>query len=315
MLGDEDRPKWLEVHDDIYPPGDKYAPSRRPNQCSGPRRPGKPCGRHNFCCWCHERRARSEAIKAAMIHIGQPNIHRISIPLDFAGIHPMHARNALRLVSRVLRRHNFTRISLWLHPFNENPFDGIRSHIEGIVSGLDADPDILDPTRPGGLGLTLKRMREEAGDSAKPIKIHSEQLHPHSRKHVDDLVRHGIECGRPSWPVRRIHAGLYQDKRKQTRCRLTNVRDGGTPTHLIDYAVKTDDHLPDPKKDDILAWALMAEYWRSSVGRPVITRNVQVAPGFVDLVERATTWREEYKLPSNEELEQQYAAPLVAIAT
>ena len=59
----------------------------------------------------------------------------------------------------------------------------------------------------------------------------------------------------------------------------------------------------------------MAEYWRSSVGRPVITRNVQVAPGFVDLVERATTWREEYKLPSNEELEQQYAAPLVAIAT
>lgn len=308
LLDNEGRPHYLDVHDEIYQPGESWNPSTYPSQCSGPQRAGRMCGRINFCCWCYERRAHQQAVKAAMIHIGQPNIHRISIPLDFAGNHPMHARNALRLISRVLRRHNFTRQSLWLHPFGDNPFTGLKTHIEGIVSGDDADPDILDPSLPGGLGLTLRRLRDETGDGARPIDIYVERLHPHSRKHVDDLVHHGIEAGRPSWPVRRIHAGLYEDKKGRLRCRFTDVEDGRSPTHLRDLPVESDDHLPDATGEDILTYAVVAEHWRESVGRPVMTRNIKVEPAFADLVARATAWRSLYSLPDDQEMHLRYDA-------
>lgn len=304
LLDEEGRPYYLAVHDEIYAPGEAWNPSTYPSQCRGP--DGRMCGRINFCTWCHERCTHANAVKAAMIHIGQPNIHRIRIPLGQGRTHPKHARDCLRRISGVLRRHNFTRQTLWLHPFDENPFHGPRAHIEGIVSGDDADPDILDPNRPGGLGLILKRFQEDGEDSGQPIEVRVERLHPHSRKHVHDLVRHGLGCGRPSWPTRRIHAGLYEDKKRRTRCRLTDVHNRSRPTHIKDLACESPDHVPDATGDDILTMAIVAEHWREAVGKPVMTRNVRVDPAFVDLVARATTWREDYRLQSDEEFSERW---------
>ena len=301
LLDEDGNPFALDVHDDLYRPGEDGNPSTRPSQCRGPN--GRMCGRVNFCTWCHERRTHANAVKVAMIHIGQPNIHRIRIPLGQGRTHPKHARDCLRRVSGVLRRHNFTRQTLWLHAFDENPFHGPRAHIEGIVSGNDADPDILDPTRPGGLGLILKRFQAGGVDSGQPIEVHVERLHPHSRKHVDELVRHGLECGRPSWPTRRIHAGLYLDKKGRTRCRLTDVHDKSRPTHIKDIPCESPDHIPDATGDDLLTMAIVAEHWREAVSKPVMTRNVRVEPVFADLVVRATLWRDHYVLPSDSALE------------
>lgn len=309
LLDEEDRPYFLAVHDEIHQPGEAWNPSTYPNQCSGPRRPGRPCGRHNFCVWCHERRTHANAVKVAMTHIGQPNIHRIRIPLGQGRTHPKHARDCLRRVSGVLRRHNFTRQSMWLHAFGDNPFRGPQARIDGIVSGDDADPDVLDPERPGGLGLILKRFREGGEDGAQPIEVHVERLHPHSRKHADQLVEHGLACGRPSWPVRRIHGGLYTDKRGRVRCRLTDVHDKSRPTHIKDIPCHSPDHVPDATGDDILTMAIVAEHWREAVGKPVITRNVRVDPAFADLVARATQWREAYLLQGDDALRERWTEP------
>ncbi len=305
-LDENGEPFWLELHDDTYQPGEAWNPSRYPSDCAGPASPDKNCGRHNFCLWCYERRAHKDAVKAAMIHIGQPNLNRISIPLDQGRNHPMHARDCMRRVAGVLQRHNFTRMTLWLHAFQENPCDGVRAHIEGIVSGFDADPDILDPTRPGGLGLILKRFREGGEDSGQPLRIDVTPLHPHSRKHVKELVQHAIQCATPSFPVKRIWSGLYKDKKGRTRCRMTTIDEGLRPTHAKDLPCPTPDHLPDATMDELLTWAVVAEHWREAVSKPLMTRNIDVDPAFADLVARATPWREHYRLESDEQLQNRW---------
>lgn len=306
VLDDEGRPNFLDIHDDIYQPGQAWNPSRYPRDCAGPANADKTCGRHNFCLWCHERRAHADAVRAAMVHIGQPNIHRIRIPLGQGRNHPKHARDCLRRVAGVLQRHNFTRQSIWLHPFEDNPCDGVRAHIEGIVSGDDADPDVLDPDRPGGLGLILRRFQEGGEDGALPVRVDVERLHPHSRKHVDDLVQHAVECATPSFPVKRIWAGLYMDKKKRVRCRMTTVAEGVRPTWIKDLPCKSPDHVPDATRDELLTWAVVAEHWRESVSKPVMTRNVRVHPAFVDLVARATLWRDGYRLQSTDDLQKRW---------
>ncbi len=304
----DDLPNYLDIHDDIYEPGGSWNPSRYPKDCAGPVNPDKNCGRSNFCLWCHERRRRADAIRAAMIHIGQPNLHRISIPLDkWGGIHPKHARDCLRRIAGVLQRHGFTRQSIWLHAFGDNPCDGVKSHIEGVVSGFDADPDVLDTSMPGGVGLILKRFQDDE-DSAQPIKVEVERLHPHSRKHVDALVNHALDCATPSFPVKRLYAGLFMDKRGQVRSRITTVADGVRPMHIKDLPCKSQDHLPDATRDDLLTWAIVAEHWRESVSKPIMTRNVRVDPAFADLVLRATAWRGDFRLASDVELMDRWAA-------
>ncbi len=304
ILATDDRPYYLDIHEDIYADD---RPQRGPEACLGPINPEKNCGRQNFCLWCYERRAHNDGLRAAMIHSGQPNLYRISIPLGQGRNHPMHAKDCMRRVAGVLRRHGFSRFTLWLHPFGPNPCDGIRAHIEGLVSGADADPDVLDPEYPRAIGSILERFREGGEDSGQPASVHTERLHPHSTKHVDDLVRHAIECARPSFPVRRIWAGMYLDKMKRVRCRMTDIVDGQRPYYTKDLACPSPDNTGHATRDELLTWAIMAESWRTTVEKPVMTRKVDVEQHFADLVIQATPWREAFRLGSDDELRNRWA--------
>ncbi len=305
------RRRYLELHqghDAPYYLPDESLPSdyqTPPEACVGAMRPGVyrgrggPCYDAVRCCFCNERQARYNGIKAALLHIGQANIHCVSIPLPGVST-PAEGREAMSRVMRSLRRTSgFTRASLWLHAFGGDPRQGVRPCIEGIISGADANPDVLDPSVASGLAWTLRPYMPFKLGGSWPVEIFSHRdFHPHSAHHVKDLIAAGMEAGRAGIDARRIHAGLYKSPGGELRVRYTDVHQRSRPTHIKDVGGPSP--CNDWREADLMRVMHTAATWRNSGRRPVMTRNIMVPDRHLKLVLEAAPWTNYYRIPKAE---------------
>lgn len=308
------RPYWNPTYDIIYPEEAEERPYWNPRGCLGPkakkfpRRRGRAfvCRLHNFCTFCWERRRREGGIRAAACHADQENVVKWSVTLPGVRTDPETVKQARTAMVRYLKRNGFDRVTCYIHTFGENPAQGPKGHLDGIASGAEGDPALLDTSNTHELrDLLLKyHHRPDAGFWEPNVDSHVID-HRTPRKMVNDLILGGFYAGRPTFHTRRVVAGTYGTAWNY-RVFMTNMGGKSRKTPVGPLLDRNEEKVPDWSWDDLLRATMQAEEWDKATGRPVLPRGIEMETKFLDELIDDTGWRTFYRLPSDDDLREKY---------
>lgn len=300
------RPYWLPTWRFLHPDPDE-APRNPPWACNGP--PGRQkiqfpgqsrwlCDQVHFCAYCWERRCRWAGLRTALAHVGAENTHKISLSLPGIRTDPDAVLEARSAFTKALRRRGFDRVTLWVHVFGEDPRQGPKAHLDGVVSGADADVDVLDVEHNQSLRRVLQPFHERPDGGYWTPHLHASSVDEKRPRHrAKNLVLAGFYAGRPTFPTRRIWAGLYGSMH-DLHVRMTTVtRKRKTPVRDLVVAGRV---ATDWSAGDLLAATRTAEAWGGL--RPTVPRGVRLKPMQLDAVLEETPWRVLYRLERDEDL-------------
>lgn len=309
------RPYWNPVYPIIYPEEAEDRPYWNPAGCIGPkskqfpRRAARPfaCRLHNFCSFCWERRRRESGFRAAVHHTGQENVTKFSLSLPGVRTNVETVKEARTAFIRYLKRNGFDRITCYIHTFGENPAEGAKGHLDGVCSGADGDPEVLQPHHASALRSLLLKYHHRPDAGFWEPKVQSRAVATSSTaKQVNDLILAGFYAGRPTFHTRRVLAGLYGEP-MDYRVRMTNMGGKSKKQPVQDLAQVVKRAVPDWTFRDLMTATNEAEQWDKAAGRPVLPRGVRLKPKHLDSILADTKWRGYYRLHGDDKMREKYA--------
>lgn len=303
------RPRHTGIFDMMHPEEDGR--SWGPGGCSGPygKRRGRgrlfPCEKYHFCGFHWEARCRWASLMAMVSFLNQPNVWKFSLSLPGIREDPEAVLEARRKISEALRYRGFTRQFIFIQEFGDNPLQGVKGHLDGIIAGPDPDVGILDVRHNDSLRKTLKPFHARPDGGYWNEYIHHKPLDTSTlTAQLRDLYNKGRYAGRPTFPVRRILAGLYyQDG--LPRVRLTNVHAKTKLADLRDIPASRKD--PDWTSKQLIWATQQAEAWRlAGTNKPVSPRGVKLPVRDLTEILKATKWRTKYGLPNDDKMRKRF---------
>lgn len=276
-----------------------------PGKCGGPRRNrdpprGYPCNKVHWCTYCWERRCRQGGVLAAFTHAGMPRVVKFSVSLPATRTDLSAVQGARKAFIQVCRDAGYSRWTVWIHAFGDNPAHGFKGHLDGYVSGpLDADGSVFVDHGRGFRDALAKH--HNTGDHRWDVHVHNRLLDPSSFNHVKDLVLGGFYAGRPTFPTRRVYAGLYRDD-QDFRVRLTTVNRKTRSASQVQRLTVDGRLQPDWSEADLHLALKRAEAWKTRVA----ASRRQPTMGLMSDLLKATNWRRKYRLQNRYQLEERY---------
>lgn len=297
-------------------------PGKWPNLCSGMKHPGnrhkKPalCGKTVFCNYCWERRAYWSGMKAGCIHASSPTVTKFSTTLVELRQDPdaflQYRKNAWDWL-RQLAGYRLATINI--HVYGENPAEGVKLHLDGIVSGGD-DADATVFAEGGRFeDYTRSWFDKYARNHPKYERLEGSRIRTSSHATAiglgaawfNDLILAGMYSGRQTFPTPRVRAGLY-GRHGDYRVRLTNMHRTRKLADLQDHRNVEGHVTPDWSHAQLVGIQAEAIRLWDHVGYPLHSRDVKVEEDRLEAILAASRWRHRYRLDGDDALRGQYGS-------
>lgn len=311
------RALFLGYFDALYDAG-LITNRSQPAACAGPNRKGWTgaskfmCRQSLLCgpCWDRRRHEQAIGVLQRQLHGGPVVSFSMTTPAIRHDAEAM--REARDDFTRVVQGLGWTCYSIYVHTYGENPGQGPKGHLDGIIGALPGSDSrsVLGEHIKGDWNKKRARF-EPCSDVVDALRhcwdtrvarhepqIHARVLAPHKPGYVWGLLKAAKYASRQTFPTLRLIAG--QMDAAGTHFRLTNVN--GTlckEDHVGDIKAipntrRSDGLFPGP---DVLSWAQLAAHWDRAVGRHKHSTTRPIHPRYMlDLEDKRmkrilTAWR------------------------